>query len=84
MIKLSYRSNKLAPIYEGPFTVVRKTQGGTYVLKDGTNELLHQEYDPSEFKIVSIDEKAIEDEIYEVEAIRDHRGDIGHREYHTQ
>jgi len=81
MVKLPYRSNKLAPIYEGPFTVVRKTQGGTYVLKDETNELLHREYVPSELKVVSIDEKAIEDEIYEVEAIRDHRGDVGHREY---
>ncbi|KAG1467964.1 hypothetical protein G6F56_004110 [Rhizopus delemar] len=81
MVKLPNRPHKLAPIYEGPFVVVRKTQGGTYVLKDETNELLHREYTPSELKIVSIDETPIEDDLYEFEEIRDHRGDIGEREY---
>ncbi|RCI04426.1 hypothetical protein CU098_004721 [Rhizopus stolonifer] len=39
MMKLPNRPHKLAPIYEGPFVVVRRTQGGTYVLKDETNGL---------------------------------------------
>ena len=81
MVRLPNRSGKLAPLYEGPFIVVRKTQGGTYVLKDETNELLHREYVPSELKVVSVDETEIEDELYEVEDIRDHRGNPGHREY---
>ena len=67
------RSNKLAPLYSGPYIVVRRTQAGTYVLKDDTNELLHREYTPSELKVVSLDETALEAQVYEVEEIRDHR-----------
>ena len=82
MVKLPSRTSKLAPIYEGPFTVIRRTQGGSYILRDDhTQELLHRNYVPSELKIVSIDESAIEDEYYEVEDIRDHRGNEGNREY---
>ncbi|CEP07084.1 hypothetical protein, partial, partial [Parasitella parasitica] len=51
----------------------RRTMAGNYILKDETNELLHREYTPSELKLVNIDETAIEDEIFEVEEIRDHR-----------
>lgn len=67
------RSNKLAPLYSGPYIVVRRTQAGTYVLKDDTSELLHREYTPSELKVVSLDETALEAQVYEVEEIRDHR-----------
>ncbi|KAG0922488.1 hypothetical protein G6F26_013671 [Rhizopus arrhizus] len=81
MVRLPGRTSKLSPLYEGPYIVVRKTQGGSYVLKDEQNELLHREYVPSELKIVSIDETAIEDEYYDVEDIRDHRGGPGQREY---
>ena len=81
MVRLPNRANKLAPLYEGPYTVVRRTQGGSYILKDEQNELLHRDYTPSELKIVSMDESVIEDEYYEVEEIRDHRGTAGKREY---
>ena len=67
------RSNKLAPLYSGPYIVVRCTRAGTYVLKDDANELLHREYTPSELKVVSLDETALEEKVYEVEEIRDHR-----------
>jgi hypothetical protein len=67
------RSSKLAPLYAGPYFVVKRTQAGNYILKDETNSLLHREYTPSELKPVNIDETAIEDEIFEVEDIRDHR-----------
>ncbi|KAG1575272.1 hypothetical protein G6F47_013465 [Rhizopus delemar] len=81
MVKLPHRPNKLAPLYEGPYTVVRRTKGGSYVLKDEQNELLHRDYTPSELKVISIDESIIEDEYYTVEEIRDHRGSSGSREY---
>ncbi|KAG1567932.1 hypothetical protein G6F47_013819 [Rhizopus delemar] len=42
---------------------------------------MHRNYTPSELKIVHIDESNIEDEYYELEAIRDHRGPSGNREY---
>jgi hypothetical protein len=81
MVRLKQRANKLAPLYEGPYTVVRKNRGNSYELKDELGELLHRNYVPSELKIVTIDESAIEDELYEVEDIRDHRGQPGEREY---
>jgi hypothetical protein len=74
MIRLAEgRANKLAPLYSGPYVVVRRTQAGNYVLKNDTNELLHREYTPSELKVVSLDETALEEKVYEVETIRDHR-----------
>lgn len=81
MVHLRSRASKLAPIYEGPYTVTRRNKGGSYELKDEQNELLHRNYTPSELKLVNIDESAIEDEYFEVEAIRDHRGNAGHREF---
>ena len=74
MVRLAEgRANKLAPLYSGPYVVVRRTQAGNYVLKNDTNELLHREYTPSELKVVSLDETALEEKVYEVETIRDHR-----------
>jgi hypothetical protein len=81
MVKLPNRTTKLAPLYEGPYIVVRKTRGGSYVLKDETNELLHREYVPSELKMVSIDETFLEEEFFEVAEIRDHRDTFNGREY---
>ncbi|KAG0744648.1 hypothetical protein G6F29_013345 [Rhizopus arrhizus] len=62
MSRLNSRNGKLAPLYEGPYTVVRKNKGGSYELKDEQNELMHRNYTPSELKIVHIDESNIEDE----------------------
>jgi hypothetical protein len=81
MVRLDRRAGKLAPIYEGPYTVVRRNQGGSYELKDEQNQLLHRNYTPSELKIVNIDESSIENEYFEIEDIRDHRGPPGNREY---
>jgi hypothetical protein len=80
-IPSTVRAHKLAPIYQGPYIVVRKTVAGNYVLKDEKGDLLHRDYVPSELKVVSIDETEFEDEVYEVEEIRDHRGPPHDREY---
>jgi hypothetical protein len=82
MIKIpGGRPTALSPLYTGPYTVVRKTSAGTYVLKDESNELLHRDYVPSELKVVSMDESAIEKEHFEVEEIRDHKNKDGQRLY---
>ena len=81
MVKVRQRPSKLSPIYDGPYTVIRRNQGGSYELKDEMNEILHRNYVPSELKVVNIDEKAIDDEYFEIEAIRDHRGKAANREY---
>jgi hypothetical protein len=66
------RSGKLTPIYEGPYTVVRRTTGGTYELRDGTGVLLGRRYAPSQLKLVLED---IENQlpIFEIEKILAHR-----------
>ncbi|KAG0307459.1 hypothetical protein BGZ99_001437, partial [Dissophora globulifera] len=44
--------DKFRPRYKGPYTVVRRNQGGTYELKDGTRKLLPRHYAPSQLKFV--------------------------------
>ncbi|KAG0249254.1 hypothetical protein BGZ95_007612, partial [Linnemannia exigua] len=46
------KGDKLAPRYEGPFTVVRRTTGGSYELRDGTGALLGRKFAPSQLKLV--------------------------------
>ena len=81
MVKIRQRPSKLSPIYDGPYTAIGQNQGGLYELKNEMNEILHRNYVPSELKIVNIDEKVIEDEYFEIEAIRDHRSKAANREY---
>ncbi|CDH61576.1 hypothetical protein RO3G_15136 [Lichtheimia corymbifera JMRC:FSU:9682] len=81
MVKVQSRGSKLAPAYEGPYTVLRKTQGGTYTLQDETGALMPRDYVPSELKLISQDEVVPVDELYELEAIIKHRGPPGNREY---
>ncbi|KAG0034685.1 hypothetical protein BGZ83_004144, partial [Gryganskiella cystojenkinii] len=69
------RGDKLAARYEGPYTVVRRTTGGSYVLKDGTGEELGRKFAPSQLKLVLDDFE--ETTIYEVEKILDHREQPG-------
>ncbi|KAG0250068.1 hypothetical protein DFQ27_009635, partial [Actinomortierella ambigua] len=65
------RGDKLSPSYEGPYTVIRRTTGGTYELKDGTGAILHRKYAPSQLKLVLDD--LDDSDIYEVETISSHR-----------
>ncbi|KAK4515474.1 Homogentisate 1,2-dioxygenase [Mucor velutinosus] len=80
MVRLPHRESKLEAAYDGPYQVVQKKRS-TYVLKDDMNELLHRDYVPSELKLVAIDESIIEQEVYEVDEIRAHRGPEHNREY---
>ncbi|KAJ8651355.1 hypothetical protein O0I10_013135 [Lichtheimia ornata] len=81
MAKVHTRGSKLAPVYEGPYTVLRKTEGGSYILQDETGALMPRDYAPSELKLISVKDVVSTDDLYEVQAIIDHRGDEGHREY---
>jgi len=48
------RESKWDPIYEGPFTIVRKTTGGSYILKDSTGDELSRRYSISMLKLVDV------------------------------
>jgi hypothetical protein len=72
--------DKLQPAYEGPFMVVRRTKGGSYVLRDSTGALTPRNYAPSQLKKVDRDE--VGDVSYEIEAVLNHRkGENGNDEY---
>lgn len=73
MKRVLQKKGKLHPEYEGPFTVVRRTKGGSYVLKDEQNQLLPIDIPPSQLKLISHDAIAPVDEVYEVEAIVAHK-----------
>ncbi|KAG0310581.1 hypothetical protein BGZ99_000292 [Dissophora globulifera] len=46
------KREKLSPRHEGPYTVVRRTTGGFYELKDATGESLGRKFAPSQLKLV--------------------------------
>ena len=48
------RESKWDPIYEGPFTIVRKTTGGSYILKDSTGDEISRRYSISMLKLVDV------------------------------
>ncbi|CEJ00929.1 hypothetical protein RMCBS344292_14969 [Rhizopus microsporus] len=81
MVRVRNIYNNLSPAYQGPYSVVRKTERGSYVLKGGEGILMSRNYSPEELKLISQEEIVLEDELYIIEAIIDHRGEPGNREY---
>lgn len=73
MKRVLQKKGKLYPDYDGPYTVVRKTKGGSYVLKDEQDQLLPIDIPPSQLKLISQDEIAPVEDVYEVDAIVAHR-----------
>lgn len=76
MKRVLQKKNKLHPEYEGPFTVVRKTKGGSYILKDETGDLLSNDIPPSQLKLISQDEIVETEQAFEVERIIAHNADL--------
>jgi len=74
------RSTKLDPVYEGPFRVLRRNRGGTYLLQDHDNTLLSRPVPPEDLKLIS--QSALHDTTsYIVDRILQHRGPPNKREY---
>ncbi|SAM00567.1 hypothetical protein [Absidia glauca] len=67
----NFRS-KMDARHEGPYQVVRKTQAGTYVLKNTTGDLMPKNYQASQLIAVE-DNNADEENTYDVEAIIAHK-----------
>lgn len=77
------RENKFDPKYIGPYSVVRRTRAGTYVLKDQTGDILERHVPADKLKLVSSKPRTVDldSSVYEVQQVLDHRGLAGHREY---
>jgi hypothetical protein len=63
----------LQPKYEGPFKVLKRNAGGTYVLQDSTGALLSRNSPPDHLKLISYAPDS-NSQSYEVQAIVNHRG----------
>lgn len=78
------RKNKFEPKYIGPYTIVRRSRGGAYVLKDATGDLLDRHLPADQMKMITKSVKRkidIDNPIYTVNKIISHRGTPGHYEY---
>lgn len=73
-VKVRERKGKLdSTEYEGPYTIVHKTKGGSYVLKNSNGDIEPRNYQPSVLKLISQDEVIPCDELYVVESILAHK-----------
>lgn len=79
MVRRTDRASKLTPAFSGPFTVIKRS-GNSYVLTDPTGELYPTKIPIHRLKKLE-DDESIDDPGFEVEEIRDHRGDGADREY---
>jgi hypothetical protein len=77
------RQNKFEPKYIGPYTIVRRSRGGAYVLKDSTGDLLDRKVPADRMKLISRSQRKLDIErpAYEVERIISHRGTPDNYEY---
>jgi hypothetical protein len=73
MVRDETRNDKVTPRYEGPFTVIRRNQGGAYVLKNALGEEFVRP--PSVLKLVHQDLKipGLPGVAAEVDKILDHK-----------
>lgn len=83
MIKDPSRQNKFEPTYIGPYTIIRRSRGGAYVLKDATGDLLDRHVPADQMKLIARRKRRIDKDqpIYEAQSILTHRGSPGSYEY---
>ncbi|EIE83266.1 hypothetical protein RO3G_07971 [Rhizopus delemar RA 99-880] len=87
MVRIPNKSGQLAPVYEGPYTVVRKNKGNAYILRDETGVLMPRAYTSIELKLISneevieLDDEGNEIINFEIEVVINHRGPPKNREY---
>ena len=86
MLKDPVRKDKFEPKYIGPYTVVRRSHNGRFVLKDATGDLLDRHVPIDQLKIISraARRKDASGDVFEVKDVIDHRGEPGHYEYLTR
>ena len=83
MTRDQHKDSKMSPVYEGPFTIVKMTKGGSYQLIDHDKTLLPRRYAPEQLKLIALPAEAntSEETVYEVEKIISHRGQPPRYEY---
>jgi hypothetical protein len=77
MMKDPVRADKFEPKYIGPYTIVRRSRNGAYVLKDLTGDLLDRHVPADQLKLVSKKPRRVDlqkdTQVWEVHEILKHR-----------
>ena len=82
MKKVDVRGAKSDARYEGPFKVLDKTKGNTYVLLDATQSIYQKKVPADQLKLISVPAEILqEEESYEVERVIGHKGPRNNRVY---
>ena len=83
MLNDPLRANKFEPKYVGPYTIVRRAHNGAYVLRDQTGDIFDRHVPADQLKLLTkaARKKDTAQPVYEVERVRDHRGDAGSYQY---
>ena len=86
MLRDPVRKSKMDPPNVGPYTIVRRTRNGNYLLKDATGAYLERHVPPDQLRLVTNKPRPVdlEDNTYEVERILSHRGGPGKYEYYVK
>ncbi|HVX00525.1 MAG TPA: hypothetical protein VHA52_08840, partial [Candidatus Babeliaceae bacterium] len=79
------RQNKWEPKYVGPYTIVRRSYGGAYVLKDSEGDLLDRKVTADQMKLISKSKRQLDIDrpAHVIEKILAHRGTPDKYEYYV-
>lgn len=87
MVRDPLRKDKFEPTYIGPYTVVRRIQNGSYVLKDQLNDLFDRHVPADQLKLISKTPRTIDlddtSAVYQIDYVADHREIDGQLEFLT-
>ena len=73
MAKDPLRTDKLSPLFEGPYKIVRKHRSGTYALMNHDQTLLGRDYAPSQLIPVPAPTIPSGNDVFTVDHILQHR-----------
>lgn len=73
MLRDELRRNKVEGRYVGPYIVTQRTAHGAYLLQDAAGAMLQRPVTLDQLKIVSRKPSKLAEDVYELEAIFDHR-----------
>jgi hypothetical protein len=85
MLKDVHRRFKFEPRNVGPYTIVRRTNNGAYLLRDQTGDILDRTIPLDQLWLLSKEPRASDKRrdqgVYEIENLQDHKGNEGDYSY---
>jgi len=81
MIRNLTKKGKWDQTWNGPLKVMRRNQGGAYILQDSTGALLPKNIPPSQMKLIDRAGNAGFDDTYEVDSVLNHRREKNVEQY---